>query len=57
MPTDKSVTVRTQVSGIVNGEALKGRVVATLNTRLGGTIEFSGQSRTRITLRAKSFWT
>jgi hypothetical protein len=36
MPTDKSVTVRTQISGIVNGEALKGRVVATLNTGRGG---------------------
>ena len=36
MPTDKDVTVRTQISGIVNGEPLKGRVVATLNTGLGG---------------------
>lgn len=36
MPTDKSVTVRTTISGIVNGEALKGSVVATLNTGRGG---------------------
>jgi hypothetical protein len=34
--TDKSVTVRTTISGMVNGEAMKGRVVATLNTGQGG---------------------
>ena len=43
MLTDKSVTVRTTISGIVNGEAMKGSVVATLNTGRGGesTCRFS----------------
>lgn len=36
MPTDKSVTVRTTIAGIVNGEAMKGSVVAILNTGRGG---------------------
>jgi hypothetical protein len=36
MLTDKSVTVRTTISGIVNGEAMKGRVVASLDTGRGG---------------------
>lgn len=36
MPTDKTIAVRTQISGIVNGETLKGRVTATLNTGRGG---------------------
>ncbi len=40
---DKTVTVRTEIAGIVNGEALKGRVVATLDTGVGGrsTCRFS----------------
>jgi hypothetical protein len=36
MVADKTVTVRTTISGIVNDETLKGRVVATLNTARGG---------------------
>lgn len=36
MLTDKTVTVRTTISGIVNGEAMKGSVVAKLNTGQGG---------------------
>ena len=40
---DKTVTVRTEIAGIVNGEPLKGRVVATLDTGRGGrsTCRFS----------------
>jgi hypothetical protein len=43
MPTDKRVTVRTEIAGIVNGEAMKGRVAATLDTGVGGrsTCRFS----------------
>jgi hypothetical protein len=36
MVTDKTVTVRTTISGIVNDETLRGRVSATLNTAGGG---------------------
>jgi hypothetical protein len=36
MATDKAVTVRTTISGIVNDETLRGRVSATLNTAGGG---------------------
>jgi hypothetical protein len=36
MAIDKSVTVRTTISGTVNGEAIRGSVVATLNTARGG---------------------
>ena len=36
MPTDKAIAVSTQILGIVNGETLKGRVTAELNTGRGG---------------------
>ncbi len=36
MATDKIVRVRTTISGIVNDEALRGRVSARLNTGGGG---------------------
>lgn len=37
------ITVHTTISGIVNGEAMKGKVVASLDTDAGGrsTCEFS----------------
>ncbi len=36
MNTDVTVTARTTVSGIVNGHAMKGNVLATFNTDRGG---------------------
>ncbi len=36
MVADKTVTVRTTITGIVNDQALKGRVSATLSTAGGG---------------------
>ena len=45
MPTE--ITVRTAISGIVNGEPIKGYVLAALNTDVGGrsACEFSYLTR------------
>jgi len=45
MPTE--ITVRTVISGIVNGETLKGNVLASLDTDVGGrsACEFSDLPR------------